>query len=369
MTDSDAQTVFPGDYVSSEDLVGRDEFIRHLAERLRSGRNVVLMAPRRTGKTSIARDVLRRLAASHVLTAYIDFLATTDKRDFAERVAEQLHEQTVRRNLRTLTEHLPDIKPHVRFALIEFGVDISAKEQDENKVFAGSLELPQRAAEKKKTRAVICLDEFQEAGTTFGANVYKLMRGVFQQQANTTHLFMGSQHSMLRGVFSTSNAPFLRYADELQLPPISAQDWAEYIAAKFAEAKIGCSRVFAGRIAQRAGCHPGDVMVLCTNLYFLAKVNRAKALDEDLLDAAIAETKTQLKTYFDAVWSELTDRAKERLVALRIARGEPATRGGIAPQVAADAVRALINKGIVVRTGRGAYEYFEPLFKEYVLAL
>jgi Cdc6-like AAA superfamily ATPase len=365
---AEAPTVFPGDYVGPQDLVGRDEFIRHLAERLRSGRNVVLMAPRRTGKTSIARDVLRRLGASHVLTAYIDFLATTDKRDFAERVAGQLHEQTLTRNLRTLTERLPDVKPYVSFAFVEFGIDISAKEQDENKVFAGSLELPQKAAEKKKTRAVVCLDEFQEAGTNFGANVYKLMRGVFQQQANTTHLFLGSQHSMLRNVFSTSSAPFLRYADELQLPPILAEYWAEYIAAKFAEGKIGCSRAFARRVAEQAGCHPGDAMVLCTNLYFLARVNRAKVLDEDLLTAAVAETKAQLKTYFDAVWSEMTDRAKERLVALRIARGE-AVAHGIPPQVAADAIRALINKGIVVRTGRGAYEYFEPLFKEYVLAL
>jgi uncharacterized protein len=364
----DDTTIFPGDFVGPEDLVGRDGFIRQVAERLRSGRNVVLMAPRRTGKTSIAREVLRRLGSAHVLTAYVDLLATTDKRDFADHVAEQLHQQRMGRKVRTLTERLPDFKPHVTFAWIELGIDISAKEQDEDRVFARSLELPQKAAEKQKKRAVVCLDEFQEAGTNFGPRVYKLMRAVFQQQPNTTHLFLGSQQSMLRDVFGASNAPFLRYADELQLPSVPLEDWAEYIAAKFSKEKIGCSRLFAARIAERAGIHPADTMALCTNLYFLAKLNKATSLDDEVLQAALAETKAQLKTYFNALWSEMTDRAKERLVALRIARGEPVSRG-IAPQVAADAVRALTNKGIVVRTGRGAYEYFEPMFKEFVLAL
>jgi uncharacterized protein len=363
-----ADTIFPSAYVGPEDLVGRNRLLDDVVLRLRTGRNVVLMAPRRVGKTSIARDVLRRLQKHDILTAYVDLFGTTDKRQFAERIAVELHEQRLGKRLRVLAEHMPNFKPHIGFAMMEFGVDISAKEADDNKVFANALELPEKAAAKRQTRAVLCLDELQEAETTFGANTYKVMRASFQQQAHTSHLFLGSQHSMLRRVFAASNAPFLRYADILDVPSIPAAEWAAYIATKFNHHKIGCSRHLALRIAERAGCHPADTMVLCGNLYYRAKALRADTLDDELLEAAVHESKAQLKTYFDALWSELHERAKERLVAARIARGEPLTRG-IHQYEASRAIAALMDKGIVVRTGRGAYQYFEPLFKEYVLAL
>jgi uncharacterized protein len=366
--DDEAETIFPSGYVGAEDVVGRARFVDELVLRLSTGRSVVLMGPRRIGKTSIARDVLRRLQNKRILTAYVDLFGANEKRQFAERVAIDLHEQRLGRRLRNLAEHVPNFQPHISFAMIELGADISAREQDEDRVFATALELPEKAAVKQKARAVLCLDELQEAETNFGANVYKLMRAAFQQQPHTSHLFLGSQHSLLRRVFAASSAPFLRYADILDVPAISATDWASYIATKFNHYKIGCSRHLAVRIAERTGCHPADTMVLCGNLYYRARALRARALDDEMLDAAVVESKAQLKPYFDALWSELNERPKERLVAARIARGEQTTTG-IHQYEAARAIAALIDKGVVVRKARGQYEYFEALFREYVLAL
>jgi hypothetical protein len=360
--------IFPSAYVGENDVVGRGRFMEDVVLRLSTGRSVVLMGPRRVGKTSVARDVLRRLRDKHVLTAYVDVVGATDKRVFAERIAEELHEQRLGRRLRKLTETAPNFKPYVSFAMIELGLDISAKEQNEERLFANALELPEKAAAKQKTRAVLCLDEVQEAQASFGANVYKIMRSAFQQQAHTSHLFLGSQHSLLRRVFAASNAPFLRYADILDLPPISAGEWAEYIATKFNHYKVGCSRHLATRIAERAGCHPADTMVLCSNLYYQAKALGVTTLDDELLDVAVQQSKDQLKTYFDALWAELNERPKERLVAARIARREPLTHN-IHQYEVSRAIAALLDKGVVVRAARGVYDYVEPLFKEYVLAL
>src|SRR5256885_8658280 len=53
---------FPvGGPVPSSDLVGRETYIRRIAERLEDGQHVLLAGPRRIGKTSLILEVLRRL--------------------------------------------------------------------------------------------------------------------------------------------------------------------------------------------------------------------------------------------------------------------------------------------------------------------
>jgi len=50
--------LFPlGGPVSKEDLVGREDFIASLVNRLSEGQSVMLAGPRRIGKTSLAHEV------------------------------------------------------------------------------------------------------------------------------------------------------------------------------------------------------------------------------------------------------------------------------------------------------------------------
>lgn len=76
--------LFPvGGPVDREDLVGREEFIVSLVNRLQEGQSVMLAGPRRIGKTSVAREVLRRLKEKGAYTAAVDFFRFSGKRDFA----------------------------------------------------------------------------------------------------------------------------------------------------------------------------------------------------------------------------------------------------------------------------------------------
>jgi AAA+ ATPase superfamily predicted ATPase len=50
---------FPaGNIVPGRELVGREELVRSLVNRLQRGENLILTSPRRTGKTFVAMDVL-----------------------------------------------------------------------------------------------------------------------------------------------------------------------------------------------------------------------------------------------------------------------------------------------------------------------
>lgn len=62
-------------------MVGREDFIEDVIARVSIGESLVVSAPRRTGKTSVVREVLRRLTAAGWLTAFVDLMrAPTEAR-------------------------------------------------------------------------------------------------------------------------------------------------------------------------------------------------------------------------------------------------------------------------------------------------
>src|SRR5262245_52924683 len=80
---------FPiGGPVPSDDIVGRESFVRSLASRLGEGNHLLLTGPRRIGKTSIALEALRRLGRKGVITGYVDCQGATDLAGLGEKLAD-----------------------------------------------------------------------------------------------------------------------------------------------------------------------------------------------------------------------------------------------------------------------------------------
>src|SRR5438045_9705551 len=79
------------DVATGEHFTTRTAEIRELVGDLRSGQNVLVISPRRFGKTSLITTVLQRLQKQHVLVAYVDLLRTTTKERFANQLASALY--------------------------------------------------------------------------------------------------------------------------------------------------------------------------------------------------------------------------------------------------------------------------------------
>ena len=72
-------------------FVGRQRELAALVTDLAAGVNVVLIAPRRYGKSSLVLRALDQVADSGVLTAYVDLERTTSKERFAAHLARAIH--------------------------------------------------------------------------------------------------------------------------------------------------------------------------------------------------------------------------------------------------------------------------------------
>jgi DNA-binding transcriptional ArsR family regulator len=367
----DVYNLWPAEVVPGEELVGRAGVIADICRELTGGRSVLLAAPRREGKSSVAREVLRQLAEDDLyLTASLDFFRLTSKRQCADELVRQLLEgsKTLSSRLRRLVgaagERISTFEPHLKLAEIEFGFRFNPRDVDDEEAFRNALQLPEKLAQKEDRRVVILMDEFQEAGKNLGRDVYRVMRSYFQEQPRTKHLFAGSHQSLLRALFASASAPLLRYAVEVPLPPVPAEAWVDYITRKFASIEVACSRVIAGELVRATGGHPADTMALCAQLTSLLRADSAGEITAELLAAALARTRVALRLMFDEIWSELGETAHARLLAQRIAFGVPLSTGLRGPQ-AERALAVMADKGLIEREGR-RWRFRQPLFRDYV---
>ena len=374
---------FPvGGPVPAADLVGRETYIRRLAERLGDGNHVLVAGPRRIGKTSIILEVLRRLRRRGALTAYVDCLGATDVRGLGERLIDALLQNVsgVERSFEQAKRIAAGLQPTVKikYEHVELALAL-ARETNATRFFEGALDLPRALAKRTGKRVVLVFDEFQAAGR-LGPRVFDVMRAHLQAQPGVAYAFLGSEEGILEQLFSEKGRAFFRFAVPLDLADagghrfgIAPDDWLEYLRAKFAAKKIAIDDGSIDRLLDATGGHPQDTMQVCAALYYLMRDAAQRVVTEELLAIAYEQALRELERPFALHWSEIGRQKYLQTVAKRIAQRAVlyANDGGARvprPEVLR-ALESLRARGLVTRLGRGRYDFVEPMFGEYVRRL
>jgi AAA+ ATPase superfamily predicted ATPase len=365
--------------VPASDLVGREPYMRRLAERLGDGNHVLVAGPRRIGKTSIILEVLRRLRRRGSLTAYVDCLGATDIRGLGERLIDAVLENVsgVERSFEQAKAVAAGMRPavKVRYEHIELALQL-ARETNAQRFFEGALDLPRALAAKTGKRVIVAFDEFQAAGR-LGPRVFDVMRTRFQAQKGVAYAFLGSEEGILEQLFSEKGRAFYRFAVPIDLAEagghhfgIAPDDWLTYLREKFAEKKIAIDDTSVDRLLDATGGHPQDTMQVCAALYYLMRDAGQRVVTADLLAIAYEQSLRELERPFALHWSELGKQKYLQLVATRVAQGAVLFASDTTPAVPRpEVLRALESlgaRGLVTRLGRGRYQFVEPMFGEYV---
>src|SRR6187200_73 len=105
-----------GEIVSAGAFADRDQERARLAQDLAEGQKVFLISPRRYGKSSLVRDVLRGLARQRILTVEVTVAASSSYVGFLESYARALvtAETPVGRIRRWAQDLLDAVRPEVR---------------------------------------------------------------------------------------------------------------------------------------------------------------------------------------------------------------------------------------------------------------
>jgi hypothetical protein len=149
---------------------------------------------------------------------------------------------------------------------------IEPKKNDPDEV----LSLPQKIAEKRGVRIVICIDEFQQIAEFRDSKTFqKRLRTVWQHQSEVSYCLFGSRQHLMNELFEKKSLPFYKFGDAIHLTKIPTDNWVEYICGRFESTGKKISRELAVEICETVDNHSYYVQQLSWLVWFYTRGEEA----------------------------------------------------------------------------------------------
>lgn len=275
--------------VSDYNFIGREQETKRLLDNFRGGINVILMSPRRLGKTSLVKHVCNKLDEEDIITVYLDIFGCKSEYDFYNKLAAEVLKQTASKRelwLEEAKEFIYRLTPKISFSPepnsdFAISLGITPKTHTPEEV----LGMAEKIAIKKGKRIVICIDEFQQIGEMANSKqIQARLRTVWQHQKQVSYCLFGSKHHLMSAIFLHRSMPFYQFGDIISLDKIATADWVEYIVSHFADGKRTISRALAEDICRFTENYSAYVQQLSW-LVFTQKEEGETVTEEDVKQA------------------------------------------------------------------------------------
>ena len=276
--------------VEGENFTDRAEETRRLKRDFENGQNVVLISPRRMGKTSLVRRVMSQVDTNKIAVVHLDIYDCRTEYEFYNKLATAVLKQVSGKGelmLRNIKEFLTRLTPRVSFGIDpanEMSVSLGIAPEDYSP--EEILQLPEKMAHKIGKHIVVCIDEFQQIGNfPDSLEVQKRIRGVWQLQEEVSYCLYGSKKHMLTNLFQNKRMPFYQFGDIRFLQPIALEDWIPFIRGKFEENGLSISDRQITRICETVEYQSSYVQQLAWNVMLCCD----KVVEEATMEEALAD--------------------------------------------------------------------------------
>ena len=242
-------TIVDGEYFT--DRVAEQEKVREI---LASENHLILISPRRFGKTSLVQKVTKGLSRP---VFQLNLQLVTDTADFAARLLRIVLQQYPMERLKHLITHFRFI-PTISTNPMTDGIEVSFQPSMDGfilleDVFTLIDKLGMKNPHKKP---IVVLDEFQEI-RTLDKNLDKKLRSILQTYNHANYIFLGSQESMMQEIFEKKKSPFYHFGYLMKLGKIPQDDFYEFLKNGFLLLGEDMDAETIGRsILSFTNCHP-----------------------------------------------------------------------------------------------------------------
>jgi hypothetical protein len=356
--------------VSVEDLINRDTEAGELLERADEGNNSRLVAPRRFGKTSLLRRVMHDAEKEGWATVYVDFFGVLTLADISQRIERAYAEQLQGRLASWFAGARRMLRPTFRAGggPLPAGVEITVDAQAEPPLL-DRLALPRRLHERHGTRTLVVFDEFQDVLTATD-RVDAVIRSEIQHHGDAaSYIFAGSHVGMMRELFADPRRAFYGQAAPVELPPLTPEEVADYIATRFQRTGRDIGQALDPLLALAKG-HPQRTMLLAHTVWDLTPGEATAS--EETWQAARERAMSQVRDELRTVWSGLSASHRRALTAVAentsalyaAGRRHGGSRGGAIHT----AVQALEDRGEIAKDpgARTGFRLTDPLLAAWI---
>jgi hypothetical protein len=380
--------LFPTDTpIPASQMIGRADDIGEIATALANGTNLIVAAPRRTGKTSVCDAALARLARRGLYTVRLDLFRIADAAELAEALtlAVIANRSPLRRLIRrarevgraalTATQAAAILKLKGQLGdAVEIAITPGFAAQNPDRALDLALALPEQVAEADGRRLILFFDEFQEVANErrpYGDPdvVTKRMRSIFQRSSNVSYLFAGSLEHTMRDLFAPSRRAFSGFGGFHSLRPITAEDWSRGLTERFAADDCTVDQFALNRIIELGAGHPRATMRVAQQTHLVSVQLDRHEIDLDLVELGYNAALTSDIPALEQTVEHIRRLHKNAFqVARELARAEPISKR-LSPAIRDRVLKLLLRAGVVEHVARGDWRIVDPLLQAYLRQL
>ena len=257
--------------VEGENFTDRVKETKRLKLDFENGINVILISPRRMGKSSIVKKVKTEITNPTIKVVFMDIYDCRNEYDFYNRFASVLMKETTTKTeqiIENIKRFLVRLTPKIAFSpepLSEMSLSLGITPQ--NYQPEEILQLPELIAKEQGIHLIICIDEFQQIGEFEDSiTIQKRLRGIWQHQRHVSYCLFGSKKHLMTKLFQNRKMPFYQFGEMMYLDKIPTADWVTFICRRFESQGKLISEELAKRICETVENHSSYVQQLAWNV-------------------------------------------------------------------------------------------------------
>ena len=354
-----------GNVVTGQYFTNREKEIKEITSEIKAGQHIVLMSPRRYGKSSLVNEVMK---SSGVKWFRINMELISDEVDLANYYVKNALSLS---KFEKMKHHLKKLKiqPYIQLNSVtnEISVSFSAEKRNISTLLSDSLQLPEEIAKATKQKIVVVFDEFQDI-RRIAPMLERKMRGIFQYHENVTYVFIGSQESMIRDIFQNKKNSFYKFGRHITLNKIDEAAFTSYILKRFSAQKVDASKIVKN-ILIFTDCHPYYTQQLCHEIYILGE---KKVLSLGIIDKAVDQIVTEHHADYSRWWNSLITTERKVILGIVFGEGNPTSQKFIkkygikSASTSGSVVTKLLAVGTLVKTDAGI-KIEDPFWAKWIL--
>jgi len=351
-----------GSVVEEPYFTNRVNELQQIKKLLQSQNHLILISPRRYGKTSLMMKVVKTLDRPYI---FLDLQLVTDVADFAVQLLKRVYRIYPFERLKHLMKSFR-IVPSLNVNPLNNEVDINFQPVSSGlPILEDVFNLIETLGSDAK-RPILVLDEFQDINR-IGRGLDRQLRAIIQHHKHINYAFLGSMETMMRDIFEKKKSSFYHFGQLLPLEKIPHDNFYEYLTKGFGN-KCTYAETISTEILKITHCHPYYTQQLAFTVWDNCD---GKLSPREQISKAIDSLIQIHDMDYERLWQTQNQTDKKVLIALAGHEQNILTEsfnrkyGITAISTVFSSLKRLMKQGYVNKS-KSNYELDDPFFAEWI---
>ena len=294
-----------GDPVEGDYYLPRPALSATIRQFLENRIHIVLMGPRRFGKTSFVLNLLSQLEKDGYSCLFVDIFNITSHRDFLHQLLRAVRaKKSFRDTLKSFWEKIKRLRPQVSTEFDNLtgnpSISFTLAQLDDEDAKTAIQDLLEGLS-NLGSKVIVALDEFQKISEIEDKGwLEATLRAHFQKLKNVSFLFTGSRKSLISEMLNNPSRPLYRSCQMIDFPTFG-DEFTEWVIDRFSTVGIKCEKKSIEHLRELVQDTPNYVQMVCFHLVADARTTVGHRDVEELLETVARQNAYAYQTLLNSL--------------------------------------------------------------------